>query len=212
MQFPGMNKMNKKIQKNFKFRSGLFGFIPCIPFICGKKMFLVVLSVAALGLSSCAGVGQEMGLETVPDIEQRAGLMGTQDNPAVLDPFKKYTLVMAANECRFYTMKVPEGWFWKIYLTAGTRETTRQGRLKAEIIPANPPWAPLPDCVFAKDFQLKREGIQALLGLGNEKAGRPALLRFCQEGAPVRITIESQVSSNSQLMGPKKDSSKTRTE
>src|SRR5260221_3113075 len=88
-------------------------------FICGKTRFFfgVLLSVVALSLSSCAEVAKDMGLDEVPDFEQRAGLAGTQDNPAVLDPFKKYNLVMAANECRFFTMKVPERWYSKINFT-----------------------------------------------------------------------------------------------
>ncbi|HEY5039679.1 MAG TPA: hypothetical protein VIJ93_11455, partial [bacterium] len=113
-------------------------------------------------------------------------------------------IVMAANECRFFQMKVPERWYWKLTLTVVNREEHGQGRLVAEIIQPNLPWAPLPNTTFSKTFRLNREGVQAVLGVGNSGTDREALLRFCQEGSPLRITLQSQVSSTSQLMGPDK--------
>src|ERR1039458_9059623 len=58
----------------------------------------LLLVVVCFGLSSCAEMAKDMGLDEEPDIQQRAGLTGTAANPAVLDPFKKYNLVMAGNE------------------------------------------------------------------------------------------------------------------
>src|SRR6185503_5388581 len=81
--------------------------------ICVRLFFLV----AILSLCSCAEVARDMGIDDSPDIELRSGPMGSQSNPSPLDPFKRYDLIMAANECRFFAMKVPERWFWKVYLT-----------------------------------------------------------------------------------------------
>jgi hypothetical protein len=165
------------------------------------NLFLAV--TFCLGLSSCSGIARDMGMEEAPDLQQRAGITGTVDNPTPLDPFKKYELVMAANECRYFTMEVPSKWFWKIFLTAANREVSRNGRLTADIGPADPPWGQLPGAAFSKKFDLAREGLQALLGVGNARENRTAILRLCQEGAPLHITIESQVSATNALMGPK---------
>jgi hypothetical protein len=201
MNKKGKNTPEKKLFLSFDYlSSSVRGRSP----VCGKICFWVVLSVASLCLSSCAEVGRDMGLEEIPDIQQRAGLTGTANQPAVLDPFKKYEIVMAANECRFFQMKVPERWYWKLTLTVVNREEHGQGRLVAEIIQPNLPWAPLPNTTFSKTFQLNREGVQAVLGVGNSGTDREAILRFCQEGSPLRITLQSQVSSTSQLMGPDK--------
>jgi len=175
-------------------------------FIRGKRLLLFfILSVALFGLSSCAEVAKDMGFDVPSDIEQRTGPAGTQNDPAVLDPFQKYNFVMAANECRFFMMKVPEKWYWKVFLTADNRDPRRKGHLSAEIISTNPPWAPLPDSVLNKNFDLDREGVQAVLGIGNNYPKRIAVLKLCQDGAPVHITIASQVSTTTGLIGPKKD-------
>jgi hypothetical protein len=164
----------------------------------------------ALCLGSCAQVARDMGLEEVADIDQRAGVTGTQARPAVLDPFKKYNLVMAANECRFFQMKVPSRWYWKIYLTVVNREENRSGRLVAEIAPSDPAWSSLPDSRFGKTFVLEREGVQAVLGVGNSGPTRVAYFKLCQEGPPLHIAIESQVSSNAELLGPKKPATESK--
>ena len=173
-------------------------------FICGKNRFalFVLLSVVALSLVSCAEVAKDMGLDQVSDIEQRAGLDGTKDNPGVLDPFKTYNLVMAANECRYFSMKIPENWYWKLYFTAANPDATQAGHVEAEIESASPAWVALPDADLKKSFSLMHEGSQAVLGVGNNEATRVALLRLCQDGAPLHITLKSQVSSNSELLGP----------
>ena len=165
------------------------------------KLFLSLFFL--LSFCSCAEVARDMGLEEVPDIQLRAGLSGTEDHPATLDPFKKYNLVMAANECRFFHMKVPEHWYWKVYLTVANRKQAQRGTLKAEISQTTPPWGALPNTDFKKDFELDRgEGLQAVLGIGNNSPTRTALLHLCQSGAPLYITIESEVSTNGQLLGP----------
>jgi len=160
------------------------------------------VSVVILSLSSCSEVVSDIGLEQVPDIQQRKGPTGTVDQPAVLDPFKRYDLVMAANECRFLTITVPSQWYWKVFLTVANREENRRGRLDAEFLQVNPPWSSVPASAFSKSFDLGREGVQAVLGVGNTGPDRPALLRLCQQGAPLLVTIESQVSAAVTLLGP----------
>ncbi|HUO57532.1 MAG TPA: hypothetical protein VMV05_05085 [bacterium] len=166
--------------------------------------FNLVLLFVCQGLVSCAGVARDLGMEVVPDVEMRQGITGTQQNPAILDPFKKYHLVMSANECRFFAMKVPEKWYWKVYLTAANHVRDRQGHLEAKIAPADPPWSPLPDADFQKKFNLDVEGMQAVLGVGNGQGTRMAFLKLCQDGAPLDISIESQISATNELMVPTK--------
>jgi hypothetical protein len=150
---------------------------------------------------SCAAL-QDIGLTHAPDIDQRTGLTGTLQHPGVLDPFQKYQLVMAANECRYFKVKIPKRWSWKAFLTVVNRDVKERGRLTAEIGPNQPPWSPVSGTVFGKFFDLGHESVQAVLGVGNLLPDRVALLKLCQEGPPLRITIESQVSSGAKLMGP----------
>ena len=165
------------------------------------KLCLCV-SVLALSSLSCAGLARDMGIEDVPDVKLRSGPAGTLENPVPLDPFKTYNLVMAANECRFFQMKVPDHWYWKVYLTAASPRENQKGDLMASIAPLNPPWASLNGTSFAKTFNLNHEGVQAVLGVGNPGEARVAILRLCQDGAPINVTIESQVSATSSLLGP----------
>ena len=185
----------RQAAKNGK-REKLFFFL--LPWRLG-----VLAVLLSLGLTSCFGLDRDMGLAQVPDLQQKEGITGTQDNPTPLDPFKRYDLVMASNECRFFTMKVPSNWYWKIYLTAANREENRRGSLSAEIAPANPPWVPLPATSFSKHFDLSgREGLQAILAVGNSQADRLAFFKLCQDGAPLHITIQSEVSATKALLGP----------
>ncbi len=166
-----------------------------------KTRFFIAM-ILLLTLTSCSEVARDMGLEEVPDVQLRSGITGTQDHPTALDPFKRYDLVMAANECRFFTMKVPHKWFWKVFLTVVSRKENAQGRLMSEIAQPDPPWAQLPATTFGRTFVLTHEGDQGVLGVGNNDDTRVALLRLCQEGAPVNVTIESQISATSDLLGP----------
>lgn len=173
--------------------------------ICGKRglLFFSFLSAVSLGLVSCFGLDRDMGLVKLPDLQQRSGITGTQADPAPLDPFKRYDLVMAADECRFFSMKVPSKWYWKIYLTVANREDLRRGGLTATIASATPPWSPLPATSFNKSFDLAgREGDQVVLAVGNTQDDRLAFLQLCQTGAPLHITIQSEVSATNALMGP----------
>lgn len=166
-----------------------------------KLRFFIVASLL-LGLCSCAEVAKDMGLDEVPDVEQRAGTGGTADNPSILDPFKTYNLVMAANECRYFSMKVPQHWYWKIYLTAANHDANRSSHIEAEIAQANPPWENLPAADTKKTFNLMHEGVQSVLGIGNSADSRYAVLKICQDGALLHVTLKSEVSSNAELLGP----------
>ncbi len=174
---------------------------------CPLWFNLILVLALSLGLVSCFGLDRDMGLANVPDLQQRSGITGTQNNPAPLDPFKRYDLVMAADECRFFSMKVPSKWYWKIFLTVANREDTRRGALTAAIASAAPPWSPLPATSFDKNFDLGgREGDQVVLAVGNSQDDRLAFLQLCQTGAPLHITIQSEVSATNALMGPNDNS------
>jgi hypothetical protein len=169
--------------------------------------FYLCLSVVLLFSVSCAEMARDMGIDGATDVQLRSGITGTQANPASLDPFKRYDLVMAANETRFFSMKVPSGWYWKVYVTAASRKENDEGRLSAVIAQTDPPWSPLDGTSFDKTMVLKNDGDQALLAVGNTVETRYALLRLSQDGAPVYVTIESQVSTTANLLGPSPNNS-----
>jgi len=176
----------------------------CLPL---RALVYIGMVAVLMGAVSCTEIARDMGLEEVADVELRSGLTGTAINPAPLDPFKRYDLVMAANECRFFTMKVPSNWYWKVYITAASRKENAEGRLSADISQPDPPWASLDGTSFSKTMVLNHDGDQALLAVGNTAPTRLALLRLCQEGAPINVTIESQVSTTTDLLGPSSDNS-----
>jgi hypothetical protein len=155
-----------------------------------------------LFLPSCFGLDKDMGLTEVPDLQLREGPTGTMDNPAPLDPFKRYDLVLAANECRVFSLKIPAKWYWTISLTAANREEARRGELTADILPKDANWATPPGSYLHKDFYLGHEGMEVSMGVGNNGATRTALLQLCQEGAPLRVTITCQISATKALVVP----------
>src|SRR5579859_6763783 len=122
-------------------------------------MRFFIAACALLSLCSCAEISKDVGLDEVPDIEQREGPTGTLDQPFALDPFQKYNLVMAAHECRYFQMKLPEKWYWKVAVTVVNREA-EHGRLTARILPPKTPWNPLMNLGTEKNFELGRESIQ----------------------------------------------------
>jgi hypothetical protein len=168
----------------------------------GQIFLYLCLSVAMAFSLSCAEMARDMGIDDVTDVQLRSGLTGKENSPATLDPFKKYDLVMAANECRYFMMKVPSNWYWKVYVTAASRKENAEGRLSADISQQNPAWDSLDGTTFSKKMILRNDGDQALLAVGNTAPTRYAVLRLCQEGAPVYVTIESQVSTTTDLWGP----------
>jgi hypothetical protein len=177
-----------------RFRSPL----SCRPFavLAGLVFFLLLAN-------SCTEISKELGTASKSDTEQREGITGTQQNPGVLDPFTKYDMVLAGGECRFLILNVPSQWYWKVFLTAADRTEAQKGHLTAEIAQANPSWAPLSGTLFKRDFDLDRaEGDQAVLGVGNTGPDRFALLKLCQNGAPLIVTLQSEISATSALLAP----------
>lgn len=169
-----------------------------------KRSFLL-LCVPALSLwsLSCTQVAQDLGLQAPPpDIERRKGPTGTADSPVTLNPFEKYQLVMAAGECRYFSMKIPERWYWKVFLTSVNKEP-RFGKLTAEISGGPLAWAKLPGVASTQSYELHQEGTQGVVGVGNLGPTRTALLKLCQQGAPLQVTLVSEVSSSAQLIAPK---------
>src|SRR5581483_7040982 len=106
---------------------------PCVSVFIRGGRFLCLFLLAVVFLPSCFGLDKDMGLTEVPDVQAREGAGGTLENPAPLDPFQRYDLVLAANECRVFSMKVPAKWSWGISLTVANREDARRGKLTAEI-------------------------------------------------------------------------------
>ncbi len=166
-------------------------------------MRLFLISVLCMSLVSCAELSEQLGLTHRTDLEMRSGPSGSLDNPTVLDPFKKYNFVMAADDCRYFQMKVPHDWYWKLFMTVDNHSDLSHGALETAIADVVPPWAALPDSSFRKTFELDQGGVQGVLGVGNPGPDRTALLKMCQSGAPLRIILESQVSATSALLGPK---------
>jgi hypothetical protein len=112
-------------------------------------------------------------------------------------------MVLAGGECRFLILKVPSQWYWKVFLTAADRSDAQKGHLTAEIAQVNPPWAPLSGTLFKRQFDLNRaEGDQAVLGVGNPGPDRFALLKLCQNGAPLIVTLQSEISATDALLAP----------
>ncbi len=154
-------------------------------------------------LTSCSELSKELGGGPSSAMDQKQGITGTFQNPAVMDPFKKYDLVMAGDECRFLIMKVPSQWYWKFFLTAANRNENQKGHLSAEIAKVEPPWASLPGTLLKKDFDLNHgEGDQTVLAVGNTGPDRFALLKLCQNGAPLVVTLQSEVSATGALLSP----------
>ena len=177
-------------------------FLSLRRFLPGNICVYLCLSVVALFLSSCAEISKDVGLaDEVPDVEQREGPVGTPEQPFPLDPFQKYDLVMAANECRYFQMKLPEKWYWKVAITVVNRQTDH-GRLRARLLPLKPAWSPLANLNTEKTFDLGRESIQGAIGVTNDGLSRVALLQLCQEGPPLRVTLESQIGTGMGLPPP----------
>jgi len=169
-----------------------------------RSCFFLLMATVPFFLASCAEVAKEMGLENPTDLEMRSGPMGTPAEPVTLDAFKKYPLVLAGEDCRYLILKVPSQWYWKVFLTVDNRDFDRNGRLTADFARPQPPWGKLPNVDMAKIFILHREGVQGVVGVGNKDEPRYALLRLCQEGAPLKVTLQSEVSSIGGLLGPDK--------
>lgn len=164
---------------------------------------LAILGSFLLALASCSEIDKSLGTGAKTDAELREGIRGTQQNPAALDPFVKYEIVMAGGECRFLSIKIPSRWYWKAYITVANRDPAQNGHLFAEIGQTDPAWAQLPGTFLKKSFDLGRgEGDQAVLAAGNTGPDRVAVMKLCQDGAPLYVTLRSEISATGALLGP----------
>jgi hypothetical protein len=164
---------------------------------------LAILGLLLITLASCSEIEKSLGAGAKNDVELREGISGTQQNPASLDPFVKYEIVMAGGECRFLSIKVPSRWYWKAYITVADRNETQNGHLSAEIGEIEPAWAQLPGTFLKKNFDLNRgEGDQAVLAVGNTGPDRVAVMKLCQDGPPLFVTLRSEISATGALLAP----------
>jgi hypothetical protein len=138
---------------------------------------------------------KEMGLAQKSDLERRTGSGGSPNRPETLSPFVTYRLVMAGNECRFFQMRVPSKWYWKLYVTAANEETGVEANLTASFETSDGGWQPLVPLETHKEFPVADASSQAALGVANAGDDRMLTLKLSQNGAPIKVILESQVSA-----------------
>jgi hypothetical protein len=136
-----------------------------------------------------------VGLTRKPDLEMREGSGVPPGRPETLSPFVTYRLVMAGNECRFFQMRVPSKWYWKLYVTASDQEWGAEADLNASFDTSSDGWQPLVPLETHKEFSVSDASSQAALGAANAGDDRMLTLKLCQSGAPIKIILESQVSA-----------------
>jgi hypothetical protein len=136
-----------------------------------------------------------VGLVKKPDIERREGSGGSPSRPETLNPFSTYRLVLAGDECRFFQMRVPSKWYWKLYVTAANEDQGMESKLTATFQTSEDGWKPLVPLETHKEISVADSSSQAALGVANEGDDRMLTLRLCQNGTPVIVTLESQVSA-----------------
>lgn len=153
----------------------------------------VFLLAAAVFGAACGPALRTAGLKEGPPESRRSGLMGFRHDPAPLNPFETTELVMAGDECRFYRLKVPSGWTWKLRLTAASRRPGVPAEVHARILPESPPWGEVPNAARERVLRLASGGTQVLLGVANPLGDRMAVLELCQVGGDVGLILESEV-------------------
>ena len=163
----------------------------------GRDNFARGLGVLALvwALSGCASAMKDVGLARKTDPEMRSGPGGSPTKPQMLSPFENYRLVLAGNECRFFQIRVPAKWYWKLYVTASNEEYGQEATLNASFDTSEGGWKPLPPLETHKEFAVAESSSQGALGVANDGDDRMLTLRLCQTGAPIKVVMESQVSA-----------------
>ena len=136
----------------------------------------------------------KLGLKSPPDLEQRRGIGGTRNNPEILNPFKPVEIVMAADECRFFRVRVPRGWYLKYLVTGVNRRDGKSGYMKAEMIAEGQGWAELSPYPREKHFYLREGSNQAVVAIANQSVDRDILLKICQEGSPMGVILQPETS------------------
>jgi hypothetical protein len=136
-----------------------------------------------------------VGLVKKPEVERREGSGGPASLPEILNPFTTYRLVLAGDECRFFQMRVPSKWYWKLYVTAANEDKGMESKLTAAFETSEEGWKPLVPLETHKEFPVADASSQAALGVANDGDDRMLTLKLCQNGSPVIVTLESQVSA-----------------
>jgi len=145
-------------------------------------------------LWGCASAMKGVGLARKPDVERREGPGGPPGRPEILNPFTTYRMVLAGDECRFFQMRVPSKWYWKLYVTAANEDQGLESKLTAAFETSDEGWKPLVPLETHKEFSVSDASSQAALGVANDGDDRMLTLKLCQNGSPVIVTLESQVS------------------
>lgn len=144
-------------------------------------------------LSGC-GVMVKLGIKSPPDLEQRRGPAGTDPSPALLNPFESSRLVMAADECRTFRVRVPGGWYLKYVITVVNRRDGTPAYFKAGFRVDDPSWAEMVPHPLRKQFFIREGSSQAVVAVANQAKDRDVLLELCQEGPPVEVTLQPETS------------------
>lgn len=144
-------------------------------------------------LSGC-GVMVKLGIKRPPDLEQRRGPVGHAGAPAVLNPFGTVSLVMAADECRVFKVRVPGGWYLKYLITVVNRRDGTPAYLRAGFQVADPTWAEMSPYFLRKSFYIREGSSQAVVAVANQAKDRDVLFEICQEGPPVEVTLVPETS------------------
>jgi len=152
-----------------------------------------VVTAVPLLFSGCA-VLVKLGIQSPPDLEQRRGPAGTAASPVVLNPFDPVRLVMAADECRTFRVRVPGGWYLKYLITVVNRRDGKPAFLKAGFQVFDPSWAEMAPHPLTKRFFIREGSSQAVLAVANRGKDRDVLLELCQEGPPMEVILQPETS------------------
>lgn len=140
------------------------------------------------------GVMRTLGIARTPDVEQRQGPAGTRIAPVVLNTFEKTILVLAADECRTFKVRVPQGWYLKYVVTVVNRRDGKQAYLRSRFVPEGAGWAEFVPHPLKHQFFLREGSSQAVIAVANQTASRDILFELCQEGPPVQVILQPETS------------------
>lgn len=167
----------------------------------GREKPILALCLLALVLSTgCVKTLRSVGLAPKPDLEWRKGPGGDVANPETLSPFKTYRLVMAGDECRFFKVRVPSQWYWKLVVTASAETEGLEAEVTAAFDLQGEGWEPLVPFENHKTFSVAQASSQAAIAVANTGVDRMLTLRLCQKGTPVKVVLSSQVSAFGEVL------------
>ena len=173
-------------------KSGAAGPGRALRFRRGLALLLVL--AGPLAFAGCRGTFRQIGLSRKPDIDQRTGPVGTQEKPTTISPFEDINWVLAGDECRWIQIRVPHEWYWLLTVTVVNEDPGREARLEAALDASDGTWKNVPPTEFHKTFNLSEGSNQATVGDANTLGDRYLEVRLCQDGAPARVRLSSEVS------------------